>query len=215
MRDRAGRHVPTERRTTSCPTRCRWVGAEDNFSFWVPNFSSQHYNDMIFSRSGLKKRVRLDLTGPDGQPGIDLRGYTTRNHYREMSKGACDVTGKVTGRSSLPHSEAWYSADSCEARVASDVGHPDNPRGTGEMVVDAVNILAAQGFDFSEFDQEGQGDLDGDTDVVEPDGVIDHMVLVHAGADQAGDGGDQARTPSGRAPLSSPPPVATPSRAPG
>ena len=32
----------------------------------------------------------------------------------------------------LDHSEAWYSADSCDAGQASDVGHPDNPLGTGQ-----------------------------------------------------------------------------------
>jgi hypothetical protein len=39
--------------------------------------------------------VRPDLTGPDGRPGADLRGYTVKNHYREMSRGADDITGQV------------------------------------------------------------------------------------------------------------------------
>jgi immune inhibitor A len=65
-----------------------------------------HYNKLIYTRTGLTQRVRPDLTGPDGRPGIDLRGYTVKNHYREMSKGAYDITGGVAGWVQVQHSEA-------------------------------------------------------------------------------------------------------------
>ena len=160
----------------------------DNNTFWVPDFSPSHYDKIIYSRKGLTKKVRPDLHG-----GVDLRGYTMRNHYLEMSKGKYEVTGTVSPWLMLPHSEGWYSADSCEAGPASDIGHPDNPRGTGQMAIDAVQALhdADPDFDFSEYDVEDQGDLDGDNDLFEPDGVLDHVVVIHAGADQADDGGDQ------------------------
>jgi immune inhibitor A len=74
----------------------------DNNSFWVPDFSPSHYNKLIYTRTGLTQRVRPDLTGPDGRPGVDLRGYTVKNHYREMSKGAYDITGQVAGWVQVP-----------------------------------------------------------------------------------------------------------------
>ena len=58
----------------------------DNNSFWVPDFSPSHYNKLIYTKTGLTQRVRPDLTGPDGKPGVNLRGYTVKNHYREMSR---------------------------------------------------------------------------------------------------------------------------------
>ena len=40
----------------------------DNNSFWVPDFSSEHYNKMLYTEEGITERVRPDLTGPDGSP---------------------------------------------------------------------------------------------------------------------------------------------------
>jgi immune inhibitor A len=167
----------------------------DNNTFWVPDFSKQHYEQMLYSTTGLQQRARLDLTGPDGKPGIDLRGRTMRNMYREMSRGAYDITGAVVGWVRVPHSEAWYTADPCTGDPASDVGgdvgHPDNERGAAQLVVDAVDAIAAEQPDFpwSDYDVEDQGDQDGDGNLLEPDGVIDHFVIVHAGTGEEGGGG--------------------------
>jgi immune inhibitor A len=165
----------------------------DNNTFWVEDFNAQHYEDLMFSSAGITERVRPDLTGPDGQPGIDISGFTMRNMYLEMSKGAYDLTGDIVGWVELPHSEGWYGADTCEAGRASDVGHPDNPRGAPQMVVDAVDAIAAAdpSFPWTDYDIEDQGDLDGDGNFFEPDGVIDHFVIVHAGAGEEGGGGAQ------------------------
>ncbi len=160
----------------------------DNNTFWVPDFSPEHYETLIYSKEGLTEKVRKDLDG-----GIDLSGYTVRNHYEEMSNGKYIVGGTVTPWLMLPHSEAWYSADSCEAGPASDIGHPDNPRGSGQMAIDAVAALAEADpdFPFSDYDVEDQGDRDGDGDLYEPDGVLDHVTVIHAGSDQADGGGEQ------------------------
>jgi immune inhibitor A len=174
---------------------------EDNNTFWVPDFSPEHFNKMLYSTTGLTERVRPDLTGPDGQPGIDLRGYTMHNMYREMSKGAYTVDGQATPWIQVPHSEAWYGADTCQlidgewvAGASQDMnGHPDNPNGPGQLGIDAVDVLAAQdpSFPWADYDIEDTSDADGDGNFNEPDGVIDHLVLVHAGEDKSGGGGAQ------------------------
>ncbi len=79
-----------------------------------------------------------------------------------------------------------------EAGAVQDMqGHPDNPLGPGQLPIDAVAALAAAQPDFpwADYDIEDQGDVDGDDDFNEPDGVIDHVVLVHAGEDKSGGGG--------------------------
>ena len=68
---------------------------------------------MLYTSEGITERVRPDLTGPDGQPGVDISGFTMRNHYLEMSKGAYTVDGAATPWVQVPHSEAWYGADRC------------------------------------------------------------------------------------------------------
>jgi immune inhibitor A len=174
----------------------------DNNTMWMPDFSPAFYNEMLYSKTGITDRVRTDLTGPDGQPGFDISGYTMRNMYEEMSKGAYTVSGEATPWVTVPHSEGWYAASRCfkndagewEAPIPQDnSGHPDNPDGVQRMVTDAVDALAAAQPDFpwSDYDVEDQGDVDGDGNVNEPDGVVDHLVLVHAGEDKSGDGGAQ------------------------
>ena len=165
----------------------------DNNSYWVPDFSPAHYDTLLYSTTGSTTRVRTDLTGPDGKPGIDTSGMTMRNMYREMSQGAYDLTGQVAGWVKVDHSEAWYGADSCEGGGGSDVGHPDNPSGASQLVIDAVNELAASqpNFPWSDYDIEDVIDADGDGNFNEPDGIVDHFVLVHSGVGEEGAGGDQ------------------------
>jgi len=174
----------------------------DNNSMWVPDFSPEHFDKMLYTEVGITDRVRTDLTGPDGQPGFDISGYTMKNMYEEMSKGAYSVSGAATPWVTVPHSEGWYGASRCfqnaegqwEAPIPQAMqGHPDNPLGPGQLPIDAVAALAAAQPDFpwSDYDIEDQGDVDGDTNVNEPDGVIDHVVLVHAGEDKSGGGGAQ------------------------
>ncbi|MGR0318481.1 immune inhibitor A domain-containing protein [Agromyces sp. ZXT2-3] len=172
----------------------------DNNSMWVEDFSPEHFDQMLFTDAGLTERVRPDLTGPDGQPGIDISGYTMKSMYEEMSRGAYTVTGEATQWVELPHSEGWYGATTCfkndegewEAGAYQGMqGHPDNPIGANALPIHAVEALAAAQPDFpwADYDIEDQADRDGDGDFYEPDGVIDHVVLVHAGEDKSGGGG--------------------------
>ena len=93
-------------------------------------------------------------------------------------------------------------------------GHPDNPLGAGQLPIDAVAALAELNPDFpwADYDIEDQGDVDEDGNYYEPDGVIDHVVLVHAGEDKSGGGGAEGTYAIWA--HSSAVPVARPSRAP-
>lgn len=175
------------------------LGAVDNNSFWVPNFSPEHYDKMLYTKEGITDRVRTDLKGPDGNRGFDISGYTMRNMYEEMSKGAYTVTGQATNWVKLDNSEAYYAADTCykddkgewQPGAYQDMDGYPKSGGPSQMAIDAVNKLAATqpDFPFADYDVEDQGDIDGDGNLYEPDGVIDHVVIVHAGEDKSGGGG--------------------------
>ena len=160
----------------------------DNYSFWAPDFTPQHYAKMLYTTDGLTQQIRTDL---NGGKGFNFRGRTMKNMYREMSHGAYDITGEVLGWVKVDHSEAWYGADSCAGGGGSDVGHPDNPNGESQLVIDAVNKFAAAnpGFAWANYDVEDVADADGDGNFNEPDGIIDHFVVVHAGSGEEGAGG--------------------------
>ncbi|MBU8858407.1 immune inhibitor A [Micromonospora sp. WMMB482] len=174
---------------------------KDNNSMWVPDFSPAHYDKMLYSKKGITERVRKDLKGPDGKPGISLAGRTMHNMYLEMSKGAYTVDGQASPWITVPHSEGWYAASRCfqdengnwvAGREQSMNGHPDNPQGAGRLATDAIDALAAADPDFpwADYDIEDQSDRDGDGNYLEPDGVIDHLVLVHANQGKSRGGGD-------------------------
>ncbi|WP_199539094.1 immune inhibitor A domain-containing protein [Desertihabitans brevis] len=190
--------VPSGPLHNNIPDPASWP-EEDNNSFWVEDFSSEHYNTMLYTDEGITERVRTDLTGPDGQPGFDISGYTMKAMYEEMSKGAYTVTGEATPWIKLDNSEAYYAADRCfqneegeweAGRIQDMDGYPGSG-GPQQMALDAVNKLyeTDPDFPFADYDIEDQGDVDGDGDFHEPDGVIDHLVLVHAGEDKSGGGG--------------------------
>ena len=58
------------------------------------------------------------------------------------------------------------------------VGHPDNPIGVQQSVIDAVDVLNARepNFPWADFDTDN-------------DGVVDHLVINHAGSGEEGGGG--------------------------
>ncbi|MEV0423060.1 immune inhibitor A domain-containing protein [Streptosporangium canum] len=165
---------------------------KDNNSFWVPDFSPEHFNKMLYSKEGITQRVRPDLTDPrDGRKGIDISKHTMKNMYEEMSKGAYTVSGQASPWIKVPHSEAYYGARACGKEIQDMSGHPSNPLGPGQLAIDAVNTLAAAdpNFPWADYDVEDVADSDGDGNFAEPDGVVDHLVLVHAGKDKSSDGG--------------------------
>ncbi len=191
--------VPAGPLHNNIPNPADWAEGEDNNSFWVEDFSPEHFNKMLYTDEGITERVRTDLTGPDGEPGFDISGYTMKAMYEEMSKGAYTVTGEATPWIKLDNSEAYYAADTCTqdedgnwqaGRMQDMDGYPGSG-GPQQMALDAVNKLAEIDPDFpwADYDVEDQGDVDGDGDLLEPDGVIDHLVLVHAGEDKSGGGG--------------------------
>ncbi|KAB8143392.1 M6 family metalloprotease domain-containing protein [Chloroflexia bacterium SDU3-3] len=166
-------------------------GPLDNFTFWQPSFEREYYEKLVFSTEGITERVRLDLTDPeDGKPGINLAGQTMRNYYEEVSGGHVQFDGGpkgVIGWVTLPHSEAYYGASACYDGESADMadmdGLPSNPyfgSGPKALIADLITEInkADPSFPWKDYDTDG-------------DGLIDHVVIFHAGKDKSSGGGVQ------------------------
>jgi immune inhibitor A len=154
--------------------------ADDNATFWPGDFSRMHYQQMLFGNSF----NIYDASGAARGSSDD----TMRNYYLEMSHGTYTVDGQIMAWVQLPYPESWYGADSASSH--------DNLNGARWRIArDAVQAFAAAnpGFDYSAYDNENPWGLNSANDYAfnEPDGYIDHLILVHAGADQSAGGGAQ------------------------
>ncbi|MFC7762615.1 immune inhibitor A domain-containing protein [Catellatospora bangladeshensis] len=69
-------------------------------------------------------------------------------------------------------------------------GQPARPAADGDGRGERAGRVEPE-LPWADYDIEDQGDRDGDGNFFEPDGVIDHLVLVHAGEDKSGGGGAQ------------------------
>jgi immune inhibitor A len=132
-------------------------------------YLKEHYEDMIFGDDGYE--------GPNGEDLISVKEY-----YEQQSGGSYSITGKVGG---------WYQAEHPAAYYGGNVPDPDGsdakPR---ELVKEALNAAAQDPeIDLSEYDQEDRYDLDGDGNFREPDGLVDHLMIVHSSVGEEAGGG--------------------------
>ncbi|GAA1975945.1 immune inhibitor A [Nocardioides panacihumi] len=135
--------------------------ADDNSTYWEPDFSQEHYKEMFFT--GLK----------------DQNGESFHDVYNQMSSGRFDLKGDVSNWVTVPYNEASYGQtesnqdmtrfvqDSADAWYADQLAQ-------GKTKDQIVAYLKS-------FDQWDRYDLDGDGNFNEPDGYIDHFQAIHAG----------------------------------
>lgn len=89
---------------------------------------------------------------------------SVRDYYREVSRGAFDISGVVT---------RWYTAPRTYAEYTAGAGgFGAIPNNAQQMAADAT-ILADADFDLSLFDNDGPDGV--------PDGKLDALFIVHAG----------------------------------
>ncbi|RSS79433.1 M6 family metalloprotease domain-containing protein [Streptomyces sp. WAC06614] len=148
----------------------------DNHTLWRKDFDQAYYQKQFFS----------------AEPGAT----SLRNYYRLQSSGRYDMDGQVSDWVRLPWNEARYGTDNC-----SESGQC---RTNWDLVRDATNAwyhserakgrtpeqIKAQ---LAEYDVWDRYDADHDGNFDEPDGYLDHLVIVHAGKDQTWGGGDQGK----------------------
>ncbi|UYZ22742.1 immune inhibitor A domain-containing protein [Mesobacillus jeotgali] len=135
------------------------------------DFSREHYEKMLFGDE--------EFTLFNGE-----KVQTFKQYYEEQSGGSYTVDGHVTDWVTVPGNAADYGDDNPEG------GHDNNGEvGPRNFVKDALKAAVEGGLDLSEFDQFDLYDLDGDGDQNEPDGLVDHLMVLHAGVGQEAGGG--------------------------
>lgn len=135
------------------------------------DFNKEHYEKMLFGNE--------PFTLDDGS-----KIETFKQYYEEQSGGSYTVDGTVTKWLTVPGKAADYGAD------AASGGHDNKgPKGPRDLVKDALKAAVDSGLDLSEFDQFDQYDVNGDGNKNQPDGLIDHLMIIHAGVGQEAGGG--------------------------
>ncbi|WP_342542551.1 immune inhibitor A domain-containing protein [Paenisporosarcina sp. FSL H8-0542] len=138
---------------------------------YYEDYNTKHFEDMIFGENGVK--------GPNGETFVSQKQY-----YEEQSGGTYTIEGKAYGWLKLPGTAAFYGAD------RTNGGH-DNvaPGGSKILVKDVYNAAKAAGVPLQDYDLEDSHDLDGDGNFWEPDGLVDHLQIIHSGMGQEAGGG--------------------------
>ncbi|MCC5801586.1 immune inhibitor A [Rossellomorea vietnamensis] len=136
---------------------------------YYEDYVKEHYQDMVFGENGYE--------GPNGENLISMKQF-----YEQQTNGAYSVEGEVAG---------WYQA----SKPAAAYGGNDPARGDSDtdargLVKEALQAAAADPtVNLADYDQEDRYDLDGDGNTREPDGLVDHLMVVHSSVGEEAGGG--------------------------
>ncbi len=144
----------------------------DNSSMWVPDFSREYYEELLFS----------------SEPGAN--SMTT--YYEEQSSGRYTVDGDITEWGQVPYDTAFYGRDYCGGIVCPTTWYfvEDTAAAWYQTQLDSGMSVAQIDDYLSQFDVWDRYDQDGDGNFDEADGYIDHFQAVHAGPGQEAGGGE-------------------------
>ncbi|MEH7307146.1 immune inhibitor A domain-containing protein [Neobacillus drentensis] len=139
---------------------------------WADDFNREHYQKMLFGDE--------DFTLFNGE-----KIKTFKQYYEEQSGGSYTVSGEVSNWLKVPGNAAEYGGDN------SAGGHDNAPgtKGARGLVRDALVAAAQSGINLADYDHFDQYDLDGDGNQNEPDGLVDHLMVLHSGVGQEAGGG--------------------------
>lgn len=142
---------------------------EDETDFYYDDYTEEHYQNMIFGENGYE--------GPNKEKFISMQQY-----YDQQSGGSYNVEGTVAG---------WYTASQPAAYYGNNDPAPDGNDYFPQMLVYEALIQAANDpkVNLSEYDQWDRDDYDDDGVYAEPDGIIDHLMVIHAGVGEEAGGG--------------------------
>lgn len=127
-----------------------------NSSDYSPKAANVTQIEGTFPSTGKRKLLMILLNYADTQPiytQADFESYMNgenhggvgsfRDYYLENSYGKLDITTTVSRWVTLPYAKSHYGSE-----------------GAGEMIIEALRILDSE-IDYSEFDNDGDGILDG------------------------------------------------------
>nr|WP_251136926.1 immune inhibitor A domain-containing protein [Exiguobacterium sp. s193] len=136
------------------------------------DFNQKHYQDLMFGDK------EFELFNGD-------KVKTFKQYYEEQSGGSYSVDGTVSNWLTVPGTAKDYGSDN-PAGGNDNLPGAKGPRG---LVKDSLNAAVKSGVNLADYDQFDQYDMDGDGDLNEPDGLVDHLMIIHAGTGQEAGGG--------------------------
>ncbi|MGF1751407.1 immune inhibitor A domain-containing protein [Vibrio cionasavignyae] len=139
----------------------------DETSNYYDDYPATHYADMLFGQQG--------YVGSNGETLLSMVQF-----YEAQSGGSYSQYGEVSG---------WYTAQFPAAYYGAQNGSI-NDINARALVREA--LLAADkdpNINLSDFDLEDRYDIDGDGNLREPDGLVDHVMIFHSAVGQEAGGG--------------------------
>ncbi|MDQ0417014.1 immune inhibitor A [Croceifilum oryzae] len=136
--------------------------------FWVKDFDQSHYQNLLFNANGFKTDT--------GKKYLSFRQY-----YLEQSSGYWDVDGTVTPWIQAKNDAAYYGGHKGAAKDA-------DPRALVKETLETVGKQIAG--NEAKYDVRDPYDLDQDGNVMEPDGILDALFIVHSGTGEEAGGGE-------------------------
>ena len=137
----------------------------DNSTLWQSDYNRTHYEDMYFNRMAA--------------------------YYETQSSGRYSVEGAVTEWVKVPFNEALYGRNYCGG-IVCDTSKALVRDALAVWVQSKLHPVSGTPWTLTQvqdylktFDQQDRYGVDGDDNFDEPDGVIDHFQIVHAGGDEA------------------------------
>ncbi len=138
---------------------------------YYSSYSAAHYQGLLFAENGYE--------GPSGQTLMSAYQY-----FQQESGHSFAFTGNVQG---------WFTADNnADYYGGNDPDNDDSDKNVPALVLEAVTKAVANGLDLSEYDQSDFFDIDGDGNINEPDGIIDHVMIIHSSIGEEAGGGSLA-----------------------
>jgi immune inhibitor A len=142
---------------------------KEETDMWYEDYPKGHFQDMVFGDNGYK--------GPDGKTYVSMKQY-----YEQQSGGSYSVEGEIAG---------WYTADNPAKYYGENIPAPDgNDARPRTLVFEALKKAAKDpNINLAEYDVWDRDDYDGDGVYNEPDAIIDHLMVIHAGVGEEAGGG--------------------------
>ncbi|TCP31682.1 antibacterial peptide protease [Scopulibacillus darangshiensis] len=141
---------------------------KDETDMYYDNYTKEHFQNMIFGKNGYK--------GPNGNNLMSMKQF-----YDQQSGGSYTISGEVAGWYTAKHPAAYYGGN--DPQSGSD-------RDARSLIKEALDDAAKDpNINLSDYDKYDRNDMDGDGVYNEPDGIIDHLMVIHSGVGEEAGGG--------------------------
>ncbi|WP_414043805.1 immune inhibitor A domain-containing protein [Macrococcus sp. EM39E] len=142
---------------------------KEETDMFYEDYPMSHFQDMVFNPNGYE--------GPNGENLVSMQKF-----YNNQSGGSYALDGEVHGWYTAKHDAAYYGGNYPDAD-GSDI----RPK---ELVKEALEAASKDpNVNLEEYDQWDRYDLDGDGVLNEKDGIVDHVMIIHASPGEDAGGG--------------------------